>query len=183
MISDVNRLKSLVKTITLKEFAQKCSDGIDGYFLARQKSVRYNHQLDRLKALENITKIPMFRDRGRFAPGTNPLLAPTFFNKHYADVRGFIKVPFNDTTLRNVYKDGEDKKCVIWLYPYRSYDLVGRLKHYTRHPQKLGRISGPELVKNNDLLVVNVMHSTPRLVRGSVGGSTIRNLAVHGSLG
>ena len=56
MFLDVNRLKSLVKTITLKEFAQKCSDGIDGYFLARQKSVRYNHQLDRLKALEILRK-------------------------------------------------------------------------------------------------------------------------------
>ena len=82
------------------------------------------------------TKIPIFRDRKRMKPGENPLLAPVFFNKEYADIRGFIKMPFNSTNVKKVYKDGENKECVIWLYPYRSYDLVGRLKHFTRHFDK-----------------------------------------------
>ena len=53
-----------------------------------------------------------------------------------------------------MYKDGEDKKCVIWLYPYRSYDLVGRLKHLTRHYDKAPKHENAKtLLSNDDLLV------------------------------
>ena len=41
-------------------------------------------------------------------------------------------MPFGKN-VKNVYKGGEDAKCAVWLYPYRSYDLVGRLKHWTKH--------------------------------------------------
>ena len=86
-----------------------------------------------------------------------------FFNPHYADTRGFIKMPFNTTNARKVYKDGEDKKCVIWLYPYRSYDLVGRLKHLTRHYEKAPKHENARtLLSNDDLLVANVLKGTPR---------------------
>ena len=62
-----------------------------------------------------------------------------------------------------MYKDGEDKECVIWLYPYRSYDLVGRLKHFTRHFDKAPKKEDAEtLLSNDDALVVNVLKSTPR---------------------
>ena len=134
---DVNKLKRLVKTISLKEFAQKCEQGIDAFLLAREKAVRESHQLERLRALEDITKIRIFRDRKRLKSGENPLIAPIYFNKTYADVRGFIKMPFNNAKIRDVYYGAKDKKCAIWLYPYRSYDIVGRLKHFTRHPIKV----------------------------------------------
>ena len=67
-------------------------------------------------------------------------------------------MPFNSTNVKKVYKDGEDKKCVIWLYPYRSYDLVGRLKHLTRHYDKAPKHENAKTLLSNDDLLARGQH-------------------------
>ena len=62
---DVDKLKELVSTISIEEFSKRCKTGVDGYFLARKRAVRESHQLGRLRTLENLTKVPMFRTHER----------------------------------------------------------------------------------------------------------------------
>jgi len=75
---DAFKLKQLVSTISMEEFTKRCADGVDGYFLARKRSIRESHQLDRLRVLEKTTKVPMFKTLERIKDGQNPLIARVF---------------------------------------------------------------------------------------------------------
>lgn len=55
-------------------------------------------------------------------------------------------MPYGWKNVKNVYRDGEDKKCVVWLYPYRSYDIVGKLKYWTKHTKHSVGLFNTELI-------------------------------------
>ena len=79
------KLKELVSTISLSEFSKKCESGVDAFFLARKRSIRESHQLDRLRTLQKISGVPMFSTLDRIKDGMNPLIAPAYFNESFAD--------------------------------------------------------------------------------------------------
>ena len=113
----------------------------------------------------------MFHTMERIKEGQNPLIGPVYFNESYADPRGFIKMPFGWKNAPNVYHNGADKNCVIWLYPYRSYDLVGKLKYWTKHRKnrknRLSDLTHDDIVNDDASLVAKVMDATarPKVIR------------------
>ena len=112
------------------------------------------------------------------------LLAPVYFNDSFADPRGFIKMPYGWKTVPNVYRGGADKQCVVWLYPYRSYDLVGKLKYWTKHRKnRKGRpadLTADDIINDDASLVAKVLDSTsrPKVIRDVAAEFTNKILGV-----
>ena len=101
---DVLKLKELVSTISLEEFSKKCATGVDGFFLARKRSIRESHQLDRLRTLQKISDVPMFKTLDRIKDGDNPLIAPAYFNDSFADPRSVQKFLLGVNKTRFFFK-------------------------------------------------------------------------------
>ena len=80
-------------------------------------------------------------------------------------------MPYDREHVRNVYSGGADAKCVVWLYPYRSYDLVGRLKHWTKHRKnrknRIADIDINDMADDDASLVAKIMDATsrPKVIR------------------
>ena len=97
----------------------------------------------------------------RIAKGESPFLSPVFYNEHYSDARGFIHMPFDAGNVSKVYEKGKNAKCVIWLFPYRTYDLVGKLKYWTKHQrgrEQIQNIGFTEMIRDDPSLVAKIQY-------------------------
>ena len=93
-------------------------------------------------------------------------------------------MPYDTEHVQNVYSGGADAKCVVWLYPYRSYDLVGRLKHWTKHRKnrktRITDIDVNDMADDDASLVAKIMDATsrPKVIREVAAEFTNKVLGV-----
>ena len=93
-------------------------------------------------------------------------------------------MPFGWKVVPNVYRSGADKKCVVWLYPYRSYDIVGKLKYWTKHRKnrkdRLSDLTKIDLINDDASLVAKIMDATarPKVIRDVAAEFTNKILGV-----
>ena len=150
--------------VSFDKFKEVCEEKLNAVFVARRRSIKENRQMSRIKTIEKVENLTLVKEN--FKTGENPFYAPIYFNETWSDPRGFINMPFMAKKAPDVYYGGRNAPCAMWFNPYRSIDLVGKLKYWSKHRRNrasnVHSATSEQLLTDDATLAAKVLESTPR---------------------